>query len=430
MAHFRLGLPAASRGRLRAWSVAVCVCCLAGCTTRRPDGRTVLKFSIWGTPSQIEVEETVVRAFERSHPFLAVEIIHIPRRYSDKLMTMIVGKTAPDVMMMEITPYAMFASKGVLVDLDGLIKRDRVDLSDVYPLALNAFRYQGSLYCLPRDVSGMVMFYNKTMFEHAGVALPTAEWTWQDFAAACKKLTADTDGDGIVDRYGAILNDFNMLVWAFGGEVFDDRYAPTACTIDSRRAIEALRFVADLFKQKVVAPPEVTADQGYFQMFETGRVGMYFTGRWLTPNFKRIRSFRWDVVSVPKGRRRATRHGGTAYAISSSSAHIAEAWEFLKFYAGPEGVRLALDGGRTTPVFKSIANSPEFLGQHPPTNMPAFVQTMLYGQRECYIPDNALVADVLRRHYELLMLGQRSPRLCADSIKKELTQLLHLRPGR
>jgi len=93
-------------------------------------------------------------------------------------------------------------------------------------------------------------------------------------------------------------------------------------------------------------------------------------------------------------------------------------------------VRLALHGGRTTPVFRSVANSPEFLGQRPPTNMAAFVQTMLYGQRECYIPDNALVADVLRRHYELLMLGHRSGRLSADSIKKELTQLLHLRPGR
>ncbi|MBM4086699.1 MAG: sugar ABC transporter substrate-binding protein [Planctomycetes bacterium] len=423
----------------KAWGLgvlcaSVCFCGLlaVGCSSRRAGAaKTILKFSIWGTPSQVQVEQLVVDAFEALHPDVKVDIIHIPSRYPDKVMTMAVGGTAPDVMMMEITSYPAFAQKGALLNLEPFIQRDNLDFADVYPLAVDAFRYRGQLYALPRDISGHAMFYNKSIFDKAGMAYPTDEWTWDDFREACRKLTMDSDGDGLVEQYGAVFGDFQTLMWAFGGDVLDNPHSPTRCVITEPRALAALEFGVGLFREKVVAPPEVTRDQGWFQMFETGRVGMFFSGRWMTPNFKLIKGFEWDVTSVPKGPvGRATRHGGTAYSVSSKTRHPEAAWEFVKFYSGPEGTRIALQGGRTTPIYKSIALAPEFLGQRPPENMMAFVKTMEFGRRECYVVENALIADILARRFELLTLGQTQPAHAARAIRKEVEALLASRDFR
>ncbi|MGD8238071.1 MAG: sugar ABC transporter substrate-binding protein, partial [Armatimonadota bacterium] len=363
------GSSASVSGRLSPVLWVVVAAC-SGCTIERVaehDDTVTIRFSIWGTPQQVLTEQEVVAAFERSHPGIDVEIVHIPARYNDKVLTMMAGGLAPDVMMVEITPYPQFAVKGALLDLGEYVERDGLDMADFYPLALSAFSYEGSLYCLPRDISGQALYYNKSMFEQAGVGCPTAEWTWEDFRAACESLTQDTDGDGIIDQYGALFPLPHAVIWSRGGDFFDDPEHPTRCTLTEAPALEAMRWFAELYEERIVVPPEVHQDEGYYQMFATGRIGMYFDGRWRTPDFVGIDTFDWDVSVVPRGTAgRFTLHGGTCYAISSGTRHPEQAWELVRYYCSAPGVTRAIESGRTTPVLKSIALSPVFLDWRPP----------------------------------------------------------------
>ena len=370
-------------------------------------------------------EQQVVAAFEREHPDIDVEILHVPTRYNDKILTMMAGRLAPDVMMTEITTYPQFAAKGALLDLTDYVKRDGLDMSDFYPLALRAFTYDGRLYCLPRDISGQALFYNKSMFQQAGAAYPTQDWTWEDFRRVCEALTQDVNGDGITDQYGALLSMPHALIWANGGDFFDDPVHPTRCTLTEQPALEAMRWFEQLYTDRIVVPPEVHQEEGQYQMFATGRIGMYFDGRWRTPDFVGIDTFDWDVCVVPKGKMgRVTLHGGTAYSVSAETRHPEQAWELVKFYCSAPGVTRAIESGRTTPVLKSIALSPVFLDWRPPENMMAFVQTMEHGRRPSYFARNAEVTTVLETEIQRLTIGEATADETCETLKRELEGIL------
>ncbi len=415
----------------------------AGCTLERVievEDTVTIRFSIWGTPQQVLTEQEVVAAFERDNPGINVEIVHVPTRYTDKIMTMMAGGLAPDVMMVEITPYPQFAAKSALLDLTDLVERDGLDLTDFYPLALKAFSYEERLYCLPRDISGQAMYYNKSMFQQAGLEYPTEDWTWEDFRRACEALTHDTNGDGIIDQYGALLPVPHALIWANGGSFFDDPTHPTRCTLMEPEAVEAMKWFEQLTEDRIVVPPEVRQEEGHYQMFSTGRVGMYFDGRWRTPDFVDIDTFEWEVCVVPKGKAgRYTFHGGTAYAVSAGTQHRDEAWELVKFYCSKPGVTRAIQSGRTTPVVKSIALSPVFLDWRPPENMMAFVRTMEHGRRPSYFARNDEVEHGRRPSYfarndevrtvldteiQRLTIREATAEETCETLKRELEKIL------
>ena len=408
----------------------------SGCAKKKvervEEGKITLRFTIWGTPEQIKTEKLIIAGFEEKYPDIKIKLEHIPEPYNDKLMTMIVGRTAPDVMMIERGVYPQYAAKGVFLDLEPYIKRDKVDISDIYPLTFYSFRYKGKLYAFPRDISGIVMYYNKTMFEKEGVPFPDENWTWNDFRNACKKLTRDTNGDGIVDQFGSVQPDWFTLIWANGGNILDNPHNPTKCVIDSPEAIAGVQFIVDLYKEKIIAPPRVIREQGSYELFAIGKVGMYFDGRWMAPEFVGIKHFKWDVAPVPKGKvGRVTLHGGTAYGISAYTKYPEEAWKFVEFYCGYEGIKIAVKGGRTTPVYKSLANSPLYLNQRPPENMKAFVETMEInvGKQISYVPENAEIGEIFWRNFDYLVsdltAGKKVDlKKACEKIKQEVDKLL------
>ena len=86
-----------------------------------------------------------------------------------------------------------FAQQGVTVDMQPLADADPTfDLSDVYPNMLNLGKVGEELHMIPSSYDVVTMYYNKTMFEEAGAPLPTAEWTWDDYRAACKTIKETT----------------------------------------------------------------------------------------------------------------------------------------------------------------------------------------------------------------------------------------------
>ena len=114
--------------------------------------------------------------------------------------------------------------------------------------------------CLPQNLSSLVVYYNRDLFDAAGVPYPEAGWTWADFLAAAKALTKDIDGDGLTDQHGLGVENslirFTPFIWQAGGELVDDVDHPTRLTIDTPQAREAIQFFIDLSLVHKVVPTE------------------------------------------------------------------------------------------------------------------------------------------------------------------------------
>ena len=127
---------------------------------------------------------------------------------------------------------------------------DAFEQEDFYPQALDAFRFDGKLVCLPQNISSLVVYYNRDLFKRAKVPEPKAGWTWDEMVQKAIKLTRDTNGDGDIDQHGLGVEPSIIriapFVWSNGGEVVDDEEAPTRLALDSPEATEAMQKFFDL----------------------------------------------------------------------------------------------------------------------------------------------------------------------------------------
>jgi multiple sugar transport system substrate-binding protein len=391
---------------------------LHGCRGDRDARRqTEIVYLTRATPDQLEVWRRATKEFMRRNPNIRVRFENLPYvQYWDKFQTMNAAGVAPDVIFMESTRFPKFAESGTLENLRPYIARDKdLALDDFFPAALDSYRWKGDLYGLPNDVAIGVVFYNRDLFDEAGVPYPKAGWTWDDYLAAAKALTFDFDEDGRIDQYGTLIGDWRHFVWQNGGDIVDDPLHPTRSTMNTPEVREALQWLVDLrFKHHVTTRPGELADMGGYEMFMTGKVAMVFGGHWDVPTYSKITRFRWDVAPLPKGKLRANNALGSCLSIPSKSRHKEEAWRYIKFLTGPDGQRLMVGADFSTPARRSIARSKEYL-QAPPEGEQVFVDEIPFGRPVPFTPKYLEMSNVTNQVMDLMWLGRRSvPATCAD----------------
>ena len=127
-----------------------------------------------------ETLQKMYEAFHEEYPNITVNIETIGYDdYFTQMQTRVAGGTAPDCYELNIENFAAYANKGVLAELTG------IDTSGYNATALNAFSVNGKQYGVPGNFSNVVLIYNKDLFDQAGVAYPTDDWTWDDAMEAC-----------------------------------------------------------------------------------------------------------------------------------------------------------------------------------------------------------------------------------------------------
>lgn len=229
---------------------------------------------------------------------------------------------------------------------------------------------------MPQNVSSLVTYYNVDLFEDAGVPLPRAGWTWDDFLAAAKALT----GEG---RYGvgteASLIRVAPFVWSAGGEVVDDPIDPTRLALDTGPARRGLDFFLDLQTVHGVAPPDrEEQSQDSESRFLSGTLGMYLNSRKSVPTLRTIEEFTWDVAPLPvaPGGEPATILHGDAYCLADSGRED-EAWQFVEFANSVGGQQILARSGRTVPSRTDVADSEAFLRpDEPPAQAKVFTDVV------------------------------------------------------
>lgn len=344
-----------------------------------------VSFLVFGDPEEIAAYREVIAAYENAQPDVNVKLIEASDRDDliARLSTSFAAGTPPDLFLLNYRFYGQFAARGVLEPIESRVDdSDVFEQEDFYEEAMNAFRFGGTLTCLPQNISSLVVYYNKDLFRQAGVAEPKAGWTWDDLVTAAKKLTKDSNGDGKAEVYGlgveASLIRIAPFVWSNGAELVDNEEKPTTFALDTPEAKQAMKLFFELRGVHKVVPgeEEVEAEDDETR-FQNGRMAMVLSSRRSTPTFRTITKFDWDVAALPQHQKQAGILHSDAYCMTKASDNKDAAWSFMEYALGPEGAPVVAKSGRTVPSLKEVAESDAFLDPNAkPANSKVFLDTI------------------------------------------------------
>lgn len=384
---------------------------------------TKLRFTYWGSEMEKAAIEEMIVAFESANPDVDVEPIQIPyEAYIAQITAMMQSGQSPDVGYLPGLQAPLWAQEGKLLDLTDLIEND-----PYLSTTLLASRY----YYAPGKVAGVntaieatFMFYNKAVFDEAGVPYPPSDpnqaWTWDEFVAAAQKLTTDVNGkhpgdDGFnpeqIKTYGIAFDKtfegwtFYPFIFSNGGQLVNDD--GTRLLIDSPEATEAMQKLADLMWVHHVAPTP-QQDQnlpGYVPMLQTGNLAMHISGHWSLLDYASVKDLPFGVAVLPKFKKPVTVVLGSPTVIFAGTQNQEAAIRFYKFHNNPEAVNL-FARGLWMPLQESYYTQPDKMNlwldnpAHPVESHPAFTEYIVKDSMPIpsyYLRNYAEVLDVALR---------------------------------
>ncbi len=344
-----------------------------------------LTLLISGDPTDEAAYQQLIDAFAADHADIAVNLINIPSSgdFRKRLAADFAAGTPPDLFLINYRNLGRFAASGAVEPLtDYLAKSALIKPNDYYPQALAAFQWNGEQICMPQNISSPVIYYNKTLFDAAGLTYPTDAWTWDGFLETAKMMTQDSDNDGATDIYGfgidPTLVRATPFVWMNGGDLVDDPIAPTRLTLDTPESKEALQWFMALQLTHQVTPDAVAEEaESSLSRFINGRLAMFMDSRRAVPEFRAITSFDWDVAALPVGKTQAIILHADAFCLAAAGQQKDAAWTFLEFVNAEAGQTILASTGRIVPSRIDLSTSPVFLDpEAKPANSQAFLDAI------------------------------------------------------
>lgn len=326
---------------------------LVACSSDSGGGsKSELSWVVSTSPVRGEWYKEMVDGFEKENPNITVELIEIPGDdMEQRLSTMLAGGDAPDVWSpnWSRSGFGTYKERDVLLDLTPYMEQDSDFIDGIPDKTLDLYAVDGKYYGLPMLQMGTYIFYNKELFDKAGVDYPTIDWDdeswdWDAFVEKAKQLSQNTDNPNEA-IYGAASNETtNRFSWLFGGDFFKKEAYETgvmgepqaAANPNNKKSIQAKYDL--IYKHKVSpSPSQSDALEQMSDPFLSGRVAMMINGGWGVMSYLPA-EFEWGFAALPyasEDRQVAT--FVDPWTISKDSEYPDEAWEFIKYITDPEG---------------------------------------------------------------------------------------------
>ncbi|MDR2566592.1 MAG: sugar ABC transporter substrate-binding protein [Bifidobacteriaceae bacterium] len=338
---------------------------LAGCTsdtgTNTPSdggGKTVVTMATWND----NITPEMVDAFEKANTDIDLQVTSYDSdTYSEKVTTMIAGNTAPDILHLYETDAIRLASSS-LEPLDSYLSGGTLTSDAFIPAVADLAAKMGGTYGIPWCYADQVLFYNKDLFDAAKVEYPTADWKWEDFRAAAKKLTS---GEGNGKQFGADAFSFAGMWYSLAGQAGDgviDGDGKLVLGDGMKKAVDFINTLTNV-DQSMAAPSASGTD--VTDLFSAGKAAMTLNGSWGVLTYRETEA-NWDMVPMPADLVDYTSLHTGFYTISKTSQVKDAAWKFIEFMMGDEGQQLTSIGTSNPSVLKKFADSTEW--QHPGGN--------------------------------------------------------------
>lgn len=342
--------------------------CGQGSATKQaaaPDGKSVVRYMNFSSNDGHEKDLTaIVNAFQAANPNITVQVETVPYAdYFTKLQTAVAGGTAADAFELNYENFVTYATNGSLAELKS------VD-SSVYKKSLyDAFNTDGKQYGVPESFSNVVLFYNKALFKQAGVAEPTADWTWKDEQAAAAKLT--NKATKVWGDYQPVsYNEFYKVLAQNGGEFLNaDR---TEATFNSPEGIEAAKFLVDKVGKTMPTEADGAGTPDFdTKLFTSGKLAMWHTGIWMFSALSGAK-FDWDVVVEPGNTQKASAMFANGLVVNAASKNADAAQKWITYLSSSdETTKTRLASSWELPPIADESKLNSYLDQPKPANREA-----------------------------------------------------------
>jgi multiple sugar transport system substrate-binding protein len=381
---------------------------------------TISYFTFSAAPDHLEDLDAIVTAFEAANPGITIDVQTASYdEYFTKLQTAVAGGTAPDTFELNYENFVTYAEAGTLLD----ITEQAADSKDTYyPRAYDVFSLDGVQYGLPESFSDVLLFYNKDLFDAAGVAYPTPEWTWADELAAAKQLTDPANGVWGVFQPVQFWEFYKVLAQNGGSFFNEDK---TKATFNDAAGVEAAEWLIDKANTEKVMP--TAADMGGQDdatLFKSGKLAMWHNGIWQFSGMADA-PFAWDVQVEPGNVSKAHHFFANAVVGSATTAHPDEATAWMEFLTGsPEAVQTRLAASWELPAVADQSLFESYLSQTPPDNREAVFAALSDIAVPPVIFQQTEMQDILNKALESAQSGQATVEDALNAAAAEVDALL------
>ena len=339
-----------------------------------------------------------------------------------KLQTALAAGKAPDISYQYGSSMALLARLPQLVDLTSKVNEASFDWNDFFPAVRLATTVNGKVLGVPALVDNLALVYNKKLFDQAGVAYPTADWTWDDFRAAAQKLT-----NAQAKQFGwAYVNDgsedtvwrFLALLWQADGDMLTPDNAKAA--FNSAAGLKAMTLLHDM----AVTDKSIYLDSGngnYLNLFNAGKIAMLWTGPWDISSINKGVDF--GVQILPADVSHATIAGPDNYVVlNNGDQNVNDAWTFIKWFTSPEEhLKYATQTGHL-PIRQSETKLPgyqAYLAKFPSSKV--FVANLAnVTKARPNIPAYPKVSSDLGQAVQGVLLGKLSPQQALQQAEQQV----------
>lgn len=385
------------------------------------EGPVTIRFQSFQTGDVVKKWEEQFAEFEQR---TGIKVVHeyVPWKQTiEKDLALAAADQLPDVAMVSGNWHRALAIRGLFADLTD-VQFEQLDVKDFWPRLLAAYTYDGKVYGLPTDLDLQLVFYNRDLFDQAGVPYPKPGWTWQDYRTLARSLT---QGEGAGKVYGCTTPGKAlalMYAWSYGGDLIDADKMVAA--VDSPIGTQAMSFLNDLLVTDKSAPLPNTEGVG----MDNGRIAMGTYGPWAAWYIFRDVQFKWDVVPVPRGDEEAVLAWGSVMGVFNSSRNKDAAIRFMEWFLSPEmQLQRAIDWAWFPPgraatemdgfMDQSVMNMEATQKQH-------VIDSVAHGRAPLVVKEQAKMDSVFADELSLVATGAKTMPEAIAAIKKSWDELL------
>ncbi|WP_315066749.1 sugar ABC transporter substrate-binding protein [uncultured Clostridium sp.] len=378
-----------------------------------------ITYALWDS-NQAKGIRTMADEFETKNPGIKIDLQVVGwDNYWTMLEAAATGGSLPDTFWMHSNETYRYESNGMLMDLtDRINKSSEVKLSN-YPEGLDKiYNLNNKQYAIPKDYDTIGLWYNKTMFDKAGISYPDETWNWDKLYEAAKKLTT---GDG--KQYGFLAPLHNQegyynFVYQNGGTIITD---DKVSGYDNPKTIEAMKFYVKFVQDGL--SPKIFGDAERAEAMQNGLCAMGLFGSWnlsgFTSNDYMSKNFNVTVLPSANDGKRASIFNGLGNAISATTKHPEEAWKWIEYLSSKEGQTRQAELGIAISAYNGTADA--WVNSNKTFNIKCFIDMVKYAQIRPYSNNTAKWED---KAYELLK-GAFTGEKTVDDACKDTAQMMN-----
>ncbi|HIV93586.1 MAG TPA: sugar ABC transporter substrate-binding protein [Candidatus Eisenbergiella stercoravium] len=325
--------------------------------------------------AQVPATQAMVDEFHEMYPYINVEITSIAGvdDYNTKMQTVIGTQDAPSVFWMNFNLAQEYISMGFVQDLTDYIDNDPdFDITGLNAGITDAYTVDGKIYGIAKDTDGFAVFYNKALFDAAGVAYPENDWTVDEFV----QTAADLTGDGVVGWSNSTSDRvYYNFMYSYGGSPYTED--GSAANVNSEGSVEAMQVLLDMMNNGYAYNRAEMDELSSSVAFESNLAAMTIDGSWMVSEYSTALGENLGIVEVPSGPNgKASTGHGIAYATTTSNPHMEETWLFLSYLGSDAAQEKQVEV--VIPAANACASTWEAV--YPDLNLTAFVNALEYNK--------------------------------------------------